>query len=349
MIPTRAIPLALIAGLALGPIGCGQQDEEGQAAPPSEAVTQSAVAGQAMEKAGEAVTDALVEQNSNVAWIRAPRAESDAALATMWPLAMGERLQAVAVDGFEFDSSFTILVDLDAAEPGGSADRYPNATGSVLVEATATGDTDACLASGSVAYTVDLTVQDDVVVTDPNNGASVTWPSGGAAAWTVDVVWAWSNASNWSYEADVTKDVDGRSVSVTTAGGDTFDAVVDVHHEATRTVNVVGGTWNSAFTWTGTRHAVWTAPSGNTYDVTWDVESLFEIHLTVNQIHYDADFVVEVQTDGKWKSIAEVDAKQEANNRRFVFRFDSVEATAVRARLLESDRALRICEIRVYE
>lgn len=74
-----------------------------------------------------------------------------------------------------------------------------------------------------------------------------------------------------------------------------------------------------------------------------------EIHLTVNQTHYSAKFVVEVATEKGWKTIAEVKADKENNHRRFVFTFDPVRTNTVRARLLESDRALRICEIRIYE
>ena len=63
-----------------------------------------------------------------------------------------------------------------------------------------------------------------------------------------------------------------------------------------------------------------------------------------------ADWLVEAgDTVTRGQVIAEVETDKKNNHRRFVFKFDPVQATAVRARLLESDRALRICEIRIYE
>ena len=285
MLRTTIPAIALSLGLVL--TGCNDQADETSHAPDA-AVTQSAAAQQAMEKAGEAVTDALVEQNSNVD-LKAVAGRVDGStsgLATMWPFAMGERVQLLTAEGFEFSSSVEFDVDLDVAGPDGSSDRYPHATGIIHVVGTATGDTDDCIASGEVAYTVDLTVTSDVVVTDPHDGSQVTWPTGGSASWGVDLAWAVTDVNNWSYQADVTKDVEDRTVIVTTATGDDFSAVVDIHHQARRTVAATAGILSTSFSLKGLRHAVWTGPSGKTWDVTWDVQSLFEIHLTVNGTHY---------------------------------------------------------------
>jgi len=291
--------LALCSGVALVLAGCGGSDggnssnSNGNDDPPDEAVTQSATATQAMEKSGEAVINALVEQNSNVVWVRKP-ADHDSALATTWPFRLGGSLQAVSTEGFEFSSDWSAIVDLDSPVPGGSEDRYPNATGSLLIEVTATGDTDSCLTTGEVAHTVAITVQDDVVVTDPHDGGTVTWPSGGRADWTVDVVWSWADDENWSYTADVTKRVEDRKVEVTTAAGDTFKGVVDVDAEARRTAAMTAGVFSTTFKLSGIRHVEWTAPSGKAYDVTWDVRNLGRIFLTVNDEEYGPYTLAEI-------------------------------------------------------
>ncbi len=74
-----------------------------------------------------------------------------------------------------------------------------------------------------------------------------------------------------------------------------------------------------------------------------------EVHLTLNQLRYSARFKVELETANGWKGIADRQVSAQTSARRFVFGFEVTTASQVRFTLIESDRPLRICEVRVYE
>ena len=50
-----------------------------------------------------------------------------------------------------------------------------------------------------------------------------------------------------------------------------------------------------------------------------------------------------------WELIVERELSGDAIQRRQVFRFAPLESDRIRIRLLDSNRELRLCEVRVYE
>jgi hypothetical protein len=68
----------------------------------------------------------------------------------------------------------------------------------------------------------------------------------------------------------------------------------------------------------------------------------------VNHLRFTASFAIDMETADGWKEIARRELPANAINRRQVLRFPTVTATTIRARLLETNRQLRLCELRVY-
>jgi hypothetical protein len=69
----------------------------------------------------------------------------------------------------------------------------------------------------------------------------------------------------------------------------------------------------------------------------------------MNQLRFAARIAIERMGPSGWESIAERELRADAINRRQVFRFPALETCRIRVRLLDSNRELRLCEVRVYE
>ncbi|MDA3960626.1 MAG: hypothetical protein PF961_07530 [Planctomycetota bacterium] len=281
------LPLCILgAGLALSLGGCGKEETTEVAFPADEAVTQSAASQQVLNATETAALDGVLEHGGAPASAMLRTGAGDSMLASMWPFALAEQATGVPANpSFTYANGTLSIANWDLDQTLNSADRYPNSTGLLDIEFTASSVTGNDQV-GSADFSLTITADGDVTHTNPNNGAVAVWPSGSSSTWTMAVEWSVTDASNWSYSADITKNLANRSVTVTPSGGSAYTAVVDVSHAATRAVNVVNGTWNGSFSMSGTRHAVWTAPSGNTWDVVWDVRNLFDIRLTVNGQNY---------------------------------------------------------------
>ncbi len=74
-----------------------------------------------------------------------------------------------------------------------------------------------------------------------------------------------------------------------------------------------------------------------------------EVHLTLNQGRYSGQFKVEAKTAVGWETVATRQLTKATSARRFVFRLEALAVSQLRFTLLESDKPLRICEVRVYE
>ena len=81
----------------------------------------------------------------------------------------------------------------------------------------------------------------------------------------------------------------------------------------------------------------------------WEqAQRIREVHLSINLLRFAARLGIEMDTPSGWESIEERTLSADSIGRRQVFRFPAVETGRLRIRLLDSNRELRLCEVRVY-
>ena len=87
----------------------------------------------------------------------------------------------------------------------------------------------------------------------------------------------------------------------------------------------------------------------NPVTLEWEqTQRICEVHLSINLLRFAARLGIEVATSSGWESIEERTLSTGSIGRRQVFRFPAVETNRLRIRLLDSNRELRLCEVRVY-
>lgn len=98
----------------------------------------------------------------------------------------------------------------------------------------------------------------------------------------------------------------------------------------------------------GLPHGAPWSPS-NPVILEWEqAQRIREVHLSINLLRFAARLGIEVDTPSGWQSLEELKLSADAIGRRQVFRFPAVETNRLRIRLLDSNRELRLCEVRVY-
>ncbi len=184
-------------------------------------------------------------------------------------------------------ASFNVAVDLDGAE-------YPNASGTLNINATTTGPT-GTQSNGSISFdTITVTTADSVTVTDPNSGAKATWPDGTTFNYSVSITWTHTDSDNWSYTTTTTSTATNRSVTVSGKGG-SYSGNVDHDFTWARTISRTGGAAVnvSLDTFSGTRDVVWTKNgSSKVHTVNWVINSLNDIQVTVNGFTFNFNSVL---------------------------------------------------------
>jgi hypothetical protein len=125
-----------------------------------------------------------------------------------------------ATPAFDYGADVDVLIDFDAEDADGN-DLAPDATGQVRVVAlgTVTGDD----AAGTATFSVDITAETDLTLTNPDNGTETTIPAGAAWSYLLVVEWTEEDSDNWSVTATATTTVDVQDVIV-----DDGDATVTV-------------------------------------------------------------------------------------------------------------------------
>ncbi|HJM64035.1 MAG: hypothetical protein CMN05_12285 [Roseibacillus sp.] len=78
-------------------------------------------------------------------------------------------------------------------------------------------------------------------------------------------------------------------------------------------------------------------------------QQIREVHLSMNHLRFTARIAIERMIASGWELIVERELSGDAIQRRQVFRFAPLESDRIRIRLLDSNRELRLCEVRVYE
>jgi hypothetical protein len=88
----------------------------------------------------------------------------------------------------------------------------------------------------------------------------------------------------------------------------------------------------------------------NPVSLAWeDVQSISEVHLSANHLRFTARISVEMETPSGWRTLAERNLPGNTINRRQVLSFPTVKTRKIRIRLHDSNRDLRLCEVRVYQ
>jgi len=78
-------------------------------------------------------------------------------------------------------------------------------------------------------------------------------------------------------------------------------------------------------------------------------QTISEVHLSANHLRFTARISVGMETPDGWKTLAERSLPDNVINRRQVLTFPSVTTRKIRIRLHDSNRDLRLCEVRVYQ
>jgi len=158
-----------------------------------------------------------------------------------------------------------------------------NFTGTVTI--TATGSvTDNLDGTGNVSYSVDVQRTSQVVYTNPVNGTVVTAEAGQGVTFDLSIDWASTDDQNWSivYEAIAARPpID----LVVDKDADTYFVSVDAQRNETVTIAAVEGVLSIEYQLSGYREVSWTSSEGS-HTVRWDVVSLQEITLTIDDVVY---------------------------------------------------------------
>jgi hypothetical protein len=189
-----------------------------------------------------------------------------------------------AATAFDFTTSGSLTVDLDAVD-GGGHDRFPNATGTFTVawngsvvasQPTGTG--------GTAGYDVTVTYGTDCVFTDPVSGAVATIHQGSAMTYTLELAWSRADATHWTVDADRHLTVPTFAETVVKAP-DTWDGTLTGNRHEVDHLAYAAGTLSL----TRTVVADWTATlakNGVSHTVVWHRPALDTIYVTVDGTTY---------------------------------------------------------------
>ncbi|MFW5750308.1 MAG: hypothetical protein ACOCZK_01545 [Planctomycetota bacterium] len=284
MLTLTVIPLCLVI------VGCTDDESDSDAALPARDSTQeSAAFTQAHLAATVAVRDALTEDGQTT------EAFGATAVPGALPLALGRPgcCEATATS-FDYRDEVSLDIDLDMLDGNGS-DRYPNASGQLHLDATATSNTNLSGASGEVRYSATVTATGPVTATDPISGWTATWPTGTSLSLNVTITWTRSALAVWELTAATASNMSPHDVTVS-KGDMTLDGRV---LEFTQQTSITRSSDGTEVTLTDVqleamRQVSWTDAAGASHMVRWDVQGLDAIFVTLDGTTFGPFTIFEV-------------------------------------------------------
>jgi len=175
-----------------------------------------------------------------------------------------------------FANSYDFQLDLD--EEVNNVDRFPNATGTIRIQATGT--------LGVKTLTLNpvmVTAVTDVVLTDTeNSSATATIASGSSIQYSVVITWSFTTLQTWTVNATATIDAEDFEATLTD-GEETLDTTTTVSLTVRTTVDSVAGVKTVSAEVSGTWETTWT-DGGKSKTVGLEIVSADEIYVTIGRI-----------------------------------------------------------------
>ncbi len=281
----RSALAVLGAGLIALTSGCGKSSSSSSspAAPPATAAATAQNSGSsidALDQATKISSDAIISGGTGTT---VSTSDVSAGSATM-SAQPASGAQARSATAFDFTTSGTLTVDLDAVD-GAGHDRFPNATGSFTVSWTGSVVASQPTGTGGTAgYDVTVTYDTDCVFTDPVSGAVATIQHGSTHAYTLELAWSRTDASHWTIDADHHLNVPSFAETLV-HGADTWSgALVGNRHEVDHLVDTAG-----VLSLSRTVVADWTvdlSENAVSHHIVWHRPALDTIYVTVDGTTY---------------------------------------------------------------
>lgn len=124
------------------------------------------------------------------------------------------------VTTFDYAEAVDVTLDLDMLD-GGGQDAFPNATGSLRIQAA--GTVNGTNTAGNAVYAVQTEWLTDGVFTDPVSGCTVTIAEGSGLSWSLTFSWNWIAENNWTISG--TNDYSGNHTVTVEHGGETWTVI----------------------------------------------------------------------------------------------------------------------------
>ncbi len=279
-----AFPLCLLL------VSCTDDESDSEVALPERTHTQeSAAFTQAHLAATVAVRDALIEDGQTTDGLGA------AAAPGRLPLALGRPGCCDAtITSFDYRDEVSLDIDLDMLD-GNGGDRYPNTSGQLHLEATASSNTDLSGASGEVRYNATVTATGPVTATDPISGWTASWPTGTSRSLTVTITWTRSALAVWELTATTASSMPPHDVTVSkddvTLAGRVlqFSQQTGITRESDGQQIMVTDAWLEA-----DRQVSWTDSDGAAHMVHWEIQSLNTIFVALDGVTFGPFTILEV-------------------------------------------------------
>ena len=78
-----------------------------------------------------------------------------------------------------------------------------------------------------------------------------------------------------------------------------------------------------------------------------EAKTISSVHVSLQNRHQRAAFDVEVHANGEWQTVAST--RGDRKQRHYILNFDPVETQMVRLKIIKSNGAIGVCEVRIYE